>query len=295
MNDTDLTTAQGFRSTPLRSFFGYVLGCTLQLHTALWTEAIGTEPTSPQFAVLEALAAKPGSDQRKVGELAYLDKSSTMDIVRRLTRNQWISRERSALDTRRDVLTLTAAARFALDQLRPAAQRVQNELLSPLEEPEHEPFLADLTAVGRADLDSTRAWTSQLPGVLVRRARQVHTALIGEFVGNGITGPQLSAMITLTRSPGINQRVLGEIAALDKSTAADIVSRLDKRGWLHRYRDPADGRRQVLELTDAGAEAARDLAPRVRQAQEGALEPLDPPRRERFLDALTRLARVGDL
>jgi len=295
MTNTDVGPQVVFGPAPLRSFYGYLLGRTLQVYNSLWTDTVGNEPTSPQFAVIEAVALWPGSDQRRVGEIAFLDKSSTMDIVRRLSRNQWITRERSTRDTRRDVLGLTSAAGLALEQLRPSVQRVQEQLLSVLTAREQERFLGELAAVARVDLNAERLSTTQSSGVLLRRARQVHTALLAEELGSGITGAQLATIITLARSPGINQRVLGEAAALDRSTTADIVSRLDRRGWLKRRRDPDDGRRQVLELTIIGDKAARDLAPRVTRVQVLALEPLRTDQTAGFLRGLAKLAHVREV
>lgn len=271
---------------------GHLLRRSQQAHNALWAEELGSDPTSPQYALLEALAAWPGSDQRSAGELASLDKSSTMDIVARLARKQWITRDRDPRDSRRDALTLTSAAVLALEQLRPRVRRVQDRLLAPLPREERAGLLADLAAVARVDADVEATSPQRIPGHLVRRAQQAHTALFVEEFGNVFTGPQLATMHTLATRPGIGQRELGELAALDKSTAADIVARLDRRGWLARRGDPSDGRRRLLELTDDGLTAIGELAPRLARVQDRLLAPVAPTRRESLLASLRRIARV---
>ena len=67
-------------------------------------------------------------------------------------------------------------------------------------------------------------------GHLVRRAQQVHTALwTAEFDGD-LTGPQYALLSALSRQPSLDQRSAGRRASLDKSTAADVVARLQRSG-----------------------------------------------------------------
>lgn len=130
-------------------------------------------------------------------------------------------------------------------------------------------------------------------GHLIRRAQQVHTALwTAEFDGE-ITGPQYAVLSVLTRNPTMNQRSAGRLASLDKSSAADVMARLERSGWLGRERTSPDGRRNVVELTAVARTALRYITPRVRAVQDLLLESLPAHERREFVSALARVAYLG--
>lgn len=54
-------------------------------------------------------------------------------------------------------------------------------------------------------------------------------------------GPQHAALAALSRNPSIDQRILGQLESLDRSSVTEIVRRLVSRGWVERHRDPGDG------------------------------------------------------
>ena len=128
------------------------------------------------------------------------------------------------------------------------------------------------------------------PGHLLRRALQSHTELWSVAVGGDLTPQQYAVLVAVELNPGLDQRTLGDIASLDKSTAADLVSRLVKRGDLERRRDPSDGRRDVLDLTEAGRKRMNAVTPAVRRLNDGLLGALAPDEREMFLSLLERVA-----
>ncbi|MCL6641059.1 MAG: MarR family transcriptional regulator, partial [Candidatus Rokubacteria bacterium] len=71
----------------------------------------------------------------------------------------------------------------------------------------------------------------------------------------GLTGPQRLVVRTLGEQPGLSP---GEIATrlhLDPSTLTGIIQRLERRGLVLRQRDPDDGRRYRLELSEKGRRA----------------------------------------
>lgn len=106
-------------------------------------------------------------------------------------------------------------------------------------------------------------------GHLIRRAQQVHQAVWARDVSADVSSVQYAALAVLERRPGASQAELGAELSLDRSTIADLVSRMIRRGLLTREQDPADRRRKVLTLTDAGREAYAALVPRV-----DAIEPI---------------------
>jgi len=250
---------------------------------------------------MSILADHPDIDQRTAGALASLDKSNIADVVRRLERRGWLSRQCDSLDSRRNLLRLTAAAEVALQTLTPSVADVQDQLLEHAAGGHRDQFLELLGLVAyqrAAEVPrrerSTGASTVEVataPGHLLRRAEQVHYSLWFEEFGSGITSPQYAIISTLvhTHAP-LDQRTAGEIASLDKSSLADVVRRLEDRGWLTRVRDAEDGRRRLLQLTPVALYAVPPVTAGVLRVQERLVAPLTPDAREELIDGLAAIA-----
>jgi DNA-binding MarR family transcriptional regulator len=278
---------------------GHLIRRSQQVHNVIWVEEFGSELTSPQYGVLAVLAERPRIDQRRLGELVSLDKSSAADVVARLESKMWLSRTKDPADARRKILELAPAAAIAIERLTPIAQRVQDRLLAPLGAHERGDLVRWLAVLARSEPEEGEPGgpavvrvlhNLDVPGHLIRRAQQVHTAIWAEEFDRELTGPQYAAMQVLAQRPGATQRELGVHAALDKSTAADIVQRLVRRGWVTQYRDPRDGRSRVLELTESAGQLTAELAPRVAAVQQRLLEPLEPSVQTEFLRRLALVA-----
>ncbi|MTD52947.1 MarR family winged helix-turn-helix transcriptional regulator [Amycolatopsis pithecellobii] len=286
---------------PLASTPGYLIRRAQTVHNALWGELVPGELTGPQYAVLSVLAAFPHADQQQVATLASLDKSSAADVVARLVRKAWIDRDRNPEDGRRYLLSLTSAAAIALSSITPKVIAVQEALLAPISAARRATFANRLATVAR--FSDSELWLGQqsaypaleltAPGHLIRRAQQVHTAYWAEVMDGQLTGPQYAVLHAINRWPGINQRRLGELAALDKSTTTDIVNRLAGKGWIHREQDPDDGRGRILNLTRDAMTWLVDIHPKVGLVQQRLLEALRPDDRASFVRDLARMAFQG--
>lgn len=132
------------------------------------------------------------------------------------------------------------------------------------------------------------------PGHLFRRVQQVHTLLWTSVTSEDVTPPQFAVLNGLAAEPGIDQRSLAETVALDRSTAADVIARLVKRGLVQRERDTNDGRRNVLRLTDKGAQVHDQLVRRTGRMIEILLAPLNTEERGQLLGLLSRVAEAGE-
>lgn len=136
---------------------------------------------------------------------------------------------------------------------------------------------------------------TELIGYLFRRAQQAHVALWQREVSADITSVQFGVLNMLAASPGASQKELGDALDLDRSTIADLVARLQRRGYLHRTRDSADRRRNLLVLTDEGRRVFDALVPGVRRVDEALTEALTADHRaelERLLRIVLESARV---
>ncbi|MER5575532.1 MarR family winged helix-turn-helix transcriptional regulator [Streptomyces massasporeus] len=132
------------------------------------------------------------------------------------------------------------------------------------------------------------------PGHLARRLQQAHYLLWNAMVSEEITSPQFAVLNTLVAEPGLDQRTVGERVGLDRSTIAEVISRLCRRGLLDKVRDPQDGRRSLLHLTDEGARTHRKLTMRTARMNQVFLAPLTADERTVFFDLIRRVADAAE-
>ena len=108
---------------------------------------------------------------------------------------------------------------------------------------------------------------SKFTGSLVRRAQQRHVAVWLSEVSTEITSVQYAALEILQKTPGINQRQLGDELDVDRSTIADLVARMVRNDLIERSDDPVDKRSYVLFLTSEGKKYLATLRPRVEEVE----------------------------
>jgi DNA-binding MarR family transcriptional regulator len=132
------------------------------------------------------------------------------------------------------------------------------------------------------------------PGHLARRLQQAHTLLWNALVSAETTSPQFAVLNAIAGRDDLDQRMAGDLIGLDRSTTAEIVSRLSARGLLVRVRDPRDGRRNLLRLTDDGAALHRQTARRAARMNKVFLAPLEPGEQQVLLDLMRRIVAAAD-
>lgn len=135
--------------------------------------------------------------------------------------------------------------------------------------------------------------TTQL-GHLARRLQQANTMLWHALVSEETTSPQFAVLNAVADADNSDQRTVGELIGLDRSTTAEIVTRLADRGLLRRVRDPRDGRRNLLRLTAEGEAAHRQMAHRVMRMNKVFLAPLDPEEQKTLLELMWRVVTAAD-
>lgn len=132
------------------------------------------------------------------------------------------------------------------------------------------------------------------PGHLARRLQQAHHLLWNTMVSQEITSPQFAVLNALTAEPGLDQRTVGERVGLDRSTVAEVITRLLRRELLDKVRDPHDGRRYLLRLTDEGARTHRRLALRTVGMNQVFLGPLSPDEQQTLFGLMHRVADAAE-
>ena len=130
------------------------------------------------------------------------------------------------------------------------------------------------------------------PGHLIRRLQQIAVAVfMNETKGFDITPVQYSALLAVEVNPGIDQITLVNIVALDRSTVANVVGRLEKKRWIKRV---VDRRSKRLTITAAGRKVLRTINSAVDHVQELILGPLSQSERPVFVDMLERLVELNN-
>jgi DNA-binding MarR family transcriptional regulator len=132
------------------------------------------------------------------------------------------------------------------------------------------------------------------PGHLLRRAVQVMNLLWDEEVSHTITSPQFAALNALYTEPNLDQRTLGQRISLDRSTMAEVVSRLADRGLIRTERDRRDGRRKTIALTTKGLHAVQHLIPRTHAMTDRLVGSLAARERQELLRLLIQVVRANE-
>ncbi|MDD2882696.1 MAG: MarR family transcriptional regulator [Rhodoferax sp.] len=128
------------------------------------------------------------------------------------------------------------------------------------------------------------------PGHAIRRLHQISVAFFSqETQGLGITPVQYAILQMVHNHPGFDQRTLARNIALDTSTTAGVVDRLEARGLMARSASPDDRRVRLLTLTPEGEQLLADAIGPMERAQELILAPLTSPQRDEFMQLLSLL------
>ncbi|MER5185482.1 MarR family transcriptional regulator [Streptomyces sp. NPDC002896] len=127
------------------------------------------------------------------------------------------------------------------------------------------------------------------PGYVLRRLYQAYQAAWFNHVDQVATNPQVAVLMAVDHYPGVEQGAIGESIALDRSTMASIVTRLEKRGWLQRQKSDEDGRKRLLYLTASGRETMESMIRRARELDVLLMEGYGPRGQGLVVDLLSSL------
>ncbi len=69
-----------------------------------------------------------------------------------------------------------------------------------------------------------------------------------------LTNPQFAVLLVLDDNGSLDQSALGALTAIDRSTLTPLLDRLEALGLVTKEIDPANRRRRIVTLTEAGRE-----------------------------------------
>ncbi len=135
----------------------------------------------------------------------------------------------------------------------------------------------------------------QSPGHLLRRAQQFADDLYKNEVGaSGPTPRQFAVLHTVAADEGLSQTDLVRRTGIDRSTLADMIARLTKKGLLARQRTKDDARANAVRLTAAGKKLLTTSEAKVIKAEEKALSMLPKSQQAGFIKTLKAYAEALD-
>jgi DNA-binding MarR family transcriptional regulator len=124
-------------------------------------------------------------------------------------------------------------------------------------------------------------------GMLVRRLRQVP-------VEGGLTLSETSALARLDRGGPTTPGELAKQEQIRAQSMGATLAALEGRGLIERRRDPSDGRRAVMSITDAGLDLLRSRRnAKVQQLARALAADFTPDELERLAQAAPLLERLG--
>ena len=126
---------------------------------------------------------------------------------------------------------------------------------------------------------------------LLHRALQIALDFHAEATGaEGLTQRQFAVLAAAGASEGLTQSDLVRSTGIDRSTLADLVARMIRKGLLERERSATDGRANSVRLSDAGRIALAEGAVPAADADARFLDLISPKKRDSFVKILAGLA-----
>ena len=133
------------------------------------------------------------------------------------------------------------------------------------------------------------------PGHLLRRAQQyAHDLYSKEVGGSGPTPRQYEVLHVVAQNEGLSQTDLVRHTGIDRSTLADMIARMIKKGLLTRNRTKEDARANAVSITAAGKRMLGGAAAKVAKSDKAVTAVLPKTQQAAFMKALKAYAEALD-
>ncbi len=132
----------------------------------------------------------------------------------------------------------------------------------------------------------------QSPVHLLHRIEQYASDIfLEEMKETSLTPRQFAVLLTISEFEGLSQTGLVDKTGIDRSTLADIIRRMLKKGLVSRKRTKDDARAYSVNLTSKGKDALSIAIPASVCADDKILETLPSADREKFLKHLSQMVQ----
>ncbi len=130
---------------------------------------------------------------------------------------------------------------------------------------------------------------------LLHRASQRASEIFAQETKDfDLTARQYAVITTVAQHEGLSQTDLVRLTGIDRSTLADVVQRLLKRGVIQRERTMRDGRTYAVSLSSEGRQLLESIKPYARRADRIVLSCLGDEEGKLAAQTLNRLLRRTD-
>ena len=142
---------------------------------------------------------------------------------------------------------------------------------------------ADDGTIGYSDLLSR-------PGFLIRRLHQLHVAIfLEECKAFDVTPVQYAVLSVLYRGGALDQVSVAAEVGIDRNNAADVLRRLERRGFVERVASERDRRAKLTRITAAGRRFVENAHGAMEAAQDRFTASLSERERKRFMELLAKV------
>lgn len=143
------------------------------------------------------------------------------------------------------------------------------------------------------DKETAGARLDRSPIHLLHRAGQCAGDIFQAELGDrDLTPRQFAVLVTVSQNEGLSQTHLVERTGIDRSTLADIVRRMLKKGLLQRRRTKEDARAYAVKLTEEGWRVLRSAEPMAKRVDDRILAVLNGAQRDRFVQDLNTIVEA---
>jgi DNA-binding MarR family transcriptional regulator len=104
-----------------------------------------------------------------------------------------------------------------------------------------------------------------------------------------INGRELAVLVVLDADEPLSQQQAAGRLGVDRTTMVDLVDGLERKNLVERRPDPADRRRNIVQLTADGQRALREGGRAALAAESQFLTPLNAPEATQLTAVLQRL------
>lgn len=133
------------------------------------------------------------------------------------------------------------------------------------------------------------------PGHLLRRAQQyAHDLYSKEVSASGPTPRQFEVLHVVSQNEGLSQTDLVRHTGIDRSTLADMIARMMKKGLLSRKRTKEDARANAVSITASGKRMLKSAESKVNKSDRDVLAVLPKAQQTTFMKALKAYADALD-
>lgn len=133
------------------------------------------------------------------------------------------------------------------------------------------------------------------PSHLLHRVEQLAADRFAQLVGGDhVTLRQFTVLVAISQQPGLSQSELVRATGIDRSTLADMMTRMEKKGWVTRTPSTTDARALSIRMAREGSTLLAATERYAMAADAAILDALPRTKRKSFMNIITKLIRLAD-